>query len=420
LGLVMSSSIEEEEKEEAKKGYTCPICKENVEYFTSTPRNPFVYCPKCGARIRRTQVPKEAVLIRPKKAGVPAISLHRKEEEKGISLFGRIKTPHEILEEILRFYQLPEEFIKIAVRRSQLVGGLHPTTLRQMLESMKISGVKDKETASFIAEEYYYALLREQQKARERGEEVRYPIGIGGVESRRPSYYPGLDYTYRQSYISQRPRLLSYPYGGGYPPSEKPLTREEVMQMLEQIFQRRQQEERIEKLREELKELQKNTDEKITKVISEMKDMISQVLAIAQKKPEDVVTTKQLLDILEKRDKDRYIEYLKDRSKLLEQQLGNTLKTMEEQRKTLEKKIEALSSQLRVQPSADYKSDEMRLAAQGLQTLASVIEKKNPVRIVIEGLPMILGQPGQKKSELKGKGEATVEKYLPEQYIEGG
>ena len=125
--------------------FKCPKC--GNDKFWTKPRSMYAWCMKCGARVKRKDVPPEQLELRDEDVlNVPVPKTTARKKEAGVSLFERPKSPHEVLEEILRSYNINEDFIRIAVRRSKIMGGLHPTTLRQMLTTMKISGVKDRET----------------------------------------------------------------------------------------------------------------------------------------------------------------------------------------------------------------------------------------------------------------------------------
>ena len=436
----MSEKEDVNEEVEERQEYVCPVCGEPVPYFLTKRRSTYAKCPKCGKSFRRKEVPPESLKfideLRP--PAKPAAEEEREEEEEGgISLFERPKPPHKVLEEVLREFGVNEKFIEIAVKRSRRIGGIHPTDLRNMLWAMRsLSGVRDRETAAYIADEYALALQAEQRKAQELGLNISYPIGPSG---RRDSYYIS-DYGLSPSY-SRPPTFTSVSTGAGYgygqprysAPQAQPLTREEIAMMIRQALEEKRTREELQELRESQIRLQQETQMQLMKIQQEFqkqilqlaesfKDTMQTTIEKILESQKNVVTTDKLAEILEKREKDAYLRYLEKKSeddrKMIEMLLKHYEKKFEEFKKLLEEKE-------RHKAAEGYKTDEMRLAAEAMHRVADVIEKKQPLKVIVEALPAVQRQQQTeaKKIEAGEKAEesATVlEKMLPPELVEEG
>ena len=106
------------------------------------------------------------------------------------------------------------------------------------------------------------------------------------------------------------------------------------------------------------------------------------------------------------------------------------LKSLEQRNKELAERLDKLAEQAS-QPVSykpeGYNRDEMRLAAEGLHRLADIVEKKSPVKVIVEGLPSLLYPPEVQRqaASKKAREEAATSvdiltQLLGEEYIEEG
>ncbi|MEM2273631.1 MAG: hypothetical protein QXX56_05400 [Candidatus Bathyarchaeia archaeon] len=95
-------------------------------------------------------------------------------------------------------------------------------------------------------------------------------------------------------------------------------------------------------------------------------------------------------------------------------------KRHEELKKTIEDGLKSLSSALSAKSVEGYQDDAIRLLAQGLAEIGSVIRERKPVEIILKEAPKLLMPAQPSIPEVKEKvGESEVFKMLPKELIEG-
>lgn len=338
--------------------------------------------------------------------------------EKEEGLFERVKTPHQILEEVLSTpeFGLNEDFIRAAVRRSERLGGLHPTDLSNMITTLR-SGTKNKAEAEYIVEDYYYALMQEQRKAEQRGVRMTYPLGLRDEgEYRRgylaPTYERGPPEPYDRG--GQMPYEYRRAFGGGMSPQD-------VMQMVDRAMERREKEDRLRDMERSLDATKTELNEKISTKFDEVKKLIEEKPS-GPVMPPGVVTKEDLSRMFEKKEDSELIRAQKERlemereSRKTEREAAN--KRAEEQAKQFEKLAQRLEERPVARSTEGYTKDETRLLADTIQTLAP---GRFPLRELTRGFQMILkplpseeAQPPLREKVGGGKG---VLGFLPEEML---
>jgi len=352
-------------------------------------------------------------------------SIEMEESMRDEGLFEAPKTPEKIVFEILSQYKhIKTEFIRAMVRRSKLKGGLTPDELKYFMLSMK-SGVKSEAEAQFIAEEYKFALEREAKKAQKMGYPISYPIGITGSRTSPPIGYGSYPSATARTYGGY-PTTSTFTPASTYSPSTQAQSQniEAMINQLRQEFQMqiRQilEEKERRKIEDKLHELEKEQERRITDILNMIKEMnvqwqqqmqqmvqafqeqLQQVVQIAKTPPENVVTRDDFEKFMLEQQRmmlEKQLELLMERDKEKSKQIEELLKEIknwrdksEKEKLELLKKIEELSRREPYKPEG-YKSDEMRLIAEGLHTLANVVQDRKPVEVVVKAVPKLLGQP---------------------------
>ena len=311
------------------------------------------------------------------------------------------------------------------VRRCERKNGLHPLELLNYLMTMR-SGVKNQGEAVFIAEEYADALRNEMEKARRM--ELPYPtitadmsITYSGIMS-NPSVQRIIQKFPYGVYDEQRPATTTpqlpqppRPYqpptapqqpsqGGGESVlasivAELVRNRGSDNQLILNLFQQiqqlhlQQQEMQMSQMREIIKELSegmKSLGESFTKAISELKETMSK----PQPDPELIYKASKA---------EAKVEFYE--------------KMLETERKYVEK-LEKHLDELAKRPSEGYESDTARLTAEALNRLTSlgdklidVLDKRQPVKIILEGLPKVMEKlPPEKETETSTEALEELEK----------
>jgi len=83
--------------------------------------------------------------------------------------------------------------------------------------------------------------------------------------------------------------------------------------------------------------------------------------------------------------------------------------------------LSAIRSRAVAQQAAGYKDDSYRLVGQGLSALAGAMERKEPVKIVLENVPQLLygpSPPSPKEVPPEAAGAETATKIRPEWIVE--
>jgi hypothetical protein len=321
------------------------------------------------------------------------------------------------LDEVLTQFRVKENAKSIILNRCRRIGKLDPTELLRMLMDLD-TGLRSKE-AGYVADEYYLALKAEEE------EEAGGPPRRYDAERRREPYpreYETEDYPRRRLDYEYGRRAWDYDYGYGYGyrgVREEPVTERRLHELLrerdrefEDMLERR-------KHRDELSELR----EMVTKLTMELKAVKENPPAAA---PPDVVTKADL----EKVRKDEYVEALKLQMDRLEKDRAEVVALLKEERtshrdelKELEKtytaRIEKLEDRIREEEKKGgavqgYKDDTLRLAGQGLERIADIIERKEPIKVLLQGVKTVPEKPPERLKV----GESGVADQVPSELVE--
>lgn len=410
----------EEEEEKVKETFNCPSCGEpQSEFLYHKSRYGWVKCPSCGKYVRRKGIPDKFIRdveleeIEPEKVEKKP---EWEEEEGGKIPFRRPRPPHVILESILEEFGVKSPAIKIIVTRCERLGELHPTEVQRMLLDLD-SGLKSRE-ASYVADEYYFALQKEHE-VEEYGGRTVYPK-FGGEGEYGTAYgwgrreYGGTQYTPSTSLYPKR--SWEEPSGAGT------LTEQRLMEILERRDRDFQERFRREKMEDTLTELMKQ----VINLSNEIKNLKENPPSSI---PSDVVTKADL----EKREADSYMRMLERQVDTLEKAVDkyeNLIKESEEKHRTQLKEIQQgykddlkeLRRELdearkhSERTSEGYKEDAYRFAAEGMHRVADILEKKEPIKIAVETWKTT--QEGQKIPPKEKVGEEEITSQIPEEYLE--
>ena len=415
-------------------GYPCPKCGEMVEYFVDRYFGR-VACPKCGEVLSRKELSPDILVKRIKKAKRVEEARgerrrRRREEEKG--LFKRAKTASEVLEDVLADHSLKSDFIDYATKRSERLGGIHPNELWNMLSDMS-SGVKSKSHIKYIVDDYYYALQQEQEKARQMGARVSYPLRFGreaetvgpyperfGYEEPYGPMYPPSPYRTRKGYTPPRGYRQAF---GWQPP---PLSKDDIEEIFERRFEEKAKRDELTKLSEKVADMPEQTRKMVEDTIEKLKPKEPAT-------PPNVITAEQLeknmenmmktwSETLKERDTNAYIKYLESHSKDLKDIQEKTLEAYKEDRKEWAEERKKILEKIEegkkyVPPSTEgYRRDETRLLADGVQILG----QKSPLKELGGIFIQFMKKPGEETPPEREKvpGKTSILDLVPKEYIE--
>jgi len=441
-GVYMSEEVK-------KEVFVCPRCGNQIDKILRVEgRNQYI-CPICKATIKSTLIPEGIeveILPRKKKKEVREEIEEEEEiyEEERPSVYERIKTPTEILVEVLRRYNVKEECIRLLKAKSEMrEGGLHPLELEQRLNefSKAFTGISDRRLIPDIVEDYMYMLQREQEKARQRG--IRYVVppmhGRGFTPSTRYVYEPSPTHTprtprYEMDYYGTRRGMYTYEMEGG---RGEVLTRDDVLKMLMEWDRQREERTKMDRLMEMIAK-QQETIIKLQEELRHLRENPPQVV------PPDVVTKTELKALLTEQQKDAYQKYLErkleettreidrllaskekaderweKRLKELQDRYEKLFKEIqdryEKEREKLEKKIEEARKETEVR---GYKSDEVRFRADVMKETRGIIQDvldRAPLRKTLQvTISPVREQPPKRKEE---ESASEIPEELPPELI---
>ena len=322
--------------------------------------------------------------------------------------FRRGKSAPELIVEICDKYGVKERATSIIADRCKRVPGgiLHPSDFERLLMDLD-SGLKRRE-AMLIAEEYDLALQGERREDEEvrrgfypdrRGEEVR---GRHGYDDRAREEWPyGYDELGRR-----RGSRLDEPY------STPPLSEGRLMEILE----RRERDLEDKMTRGRLEEKIGALGEDMSVIATELKNLKEKPPTVPQPSMEDNPYMKALELQLKTTQ-----EALKENRDDAKEQAREWRDLIKEERKEHRGEVEKLEKDVEeTKKSAGrgegYKDDSLRLASEGMNRLADVVEKKQPLRIIIDGVERMAGE-GEKPPTREKVGESGVASKVPKEYL---
>jgi len=422
----MSEEIEiEEEESPEQETFECPSCGQpQTEFLYHSSRRGWVKCPSCGKYVRKKLIPEKFIKrvsleeIEPEEAKEEE---EEYEEERGRVPFRRPRPAWVILKQILDEFGVKPAAKKIIVARCRRIGELHPTEVQRMLMDLD-SGLNHKE-AGYVADEYYFALQSEQQETEEYEGMTTYPRwerggGYGGATYGWSRYE-----TSRTGYpIPPRTYTSRHPW-------EQPsgvLTEDRLMEILAQ--RDREFEERLR---------QRRLEDNLTQLMKQVINLSNEIKNIKENPPSvvppDVVTKADL----ERERADSYMKMLERQVDALEKAVEKYEAALKEAESRHEKIVEKIEQRYReeikelrnkledtIRRSSrsieGYRDDSVRLAADALNRAADILEKKEPVKVIIQGMGKLAEQQEQTTVQPPKEkvGEQTITEQLPPELIE--
>lgn len=347
------------------------------------------------------------------------------EGERGVP-FRRPRPPYLLLRQVLEEFGVKDRAIDIIVTRCRRQGEMHPTEVQQHLSRIE-SGIKKSE-ADYIADEYYFALQHEDEQAAE--------YGGGGVSSYpRRGGSESSDRTY-SGYGARRPTAggdYSSPTSSRRPGSPRPwdsqsdgaLSETKLLDILDRRDRDRDQRDRERTLERDVSDMGKT-----------MVELMQELKHIKENPPTSVPADMVTMDQLKSQQADSYqkamelqLDTMKNDRKELLDALKDTQKeskeTVKEIRDFYSEKIDKMEDKLEdakrhgTRSTDGYKDDNVRLAADAMDRAGRIIESKEPIKVIIEGLGrMAEGPPTTPARERERVGTETITAAIPEEYLE--
>ena len=404
---------EEDPKEVAKAmlidGYDRDEVIDEIQEVTGLPKRT-IWAIK-GSLARSGDIPTKSQLSRivREKPGPEAQKF--KEELEGVP-FRRPRPPHVLVEAILTQFGVKERAKEIIISRCKRAGGMHPSELERALMDLD-TGVNRKE-ASYVTEEYYLAIQAEEEATRQ-AEGRTWPMrrGESGYGGTYGGGYPKRDQP-DTGYDRGSERRSWDRYESGR--EERPLTTRDLMDILER--RERDLEDRMR--RSTLEDKMGSISEDISVLATELRNLKDNPPMQPQPQGEgDFV--KALQHTIERQD--RRQDELMD---IVRTERGEAKDDAKELREIYEKRLENQEKKLREEidrkgtpyDTTGYRDDGVRLAAEGLHEMADVMRARgSPFKIMIEGLPTILGESGPPPQRERGR-PASVADLVGPDYVE--
>lgn len=336
-------------------------------------------------------------------------------------LYPEIRSPTEILVDILTEMDIPQNVVNFLARVSDAVGGIHPVDLFNRLKGMK-TGLKSDMEVLDVVNLYSLELEKERQKAAELGKPFPFtrpiqPLTPSAILPPVSTYYPTQTYPGGTYYSPPAPSYPQYPSPAPAQPAPSypqppPLTEERVAALVSQQIARALAEKRTS---DEITELRKMVTESIPRMMEEkiakttealassLKEKIEEVKALIPTqapKPGPEITPKDL-DLLKA-----------SFEKLVSERVAEAEKKVLEERLTrLEEKIEKKTQPIIPPSSEGYTTDQYRLVADTIKTVVKPGEWY-PGRAISEVvIKLVPTSPPPERKEVRG-GKSIVEKVL--------
>lgn len=366
-----------------------------------------------GALARSGDIPTKAQINKMEREKPGPEAQKFKEEAEGVP-FRRPRPPYVLIESILTQFGVKERAKEIIISRCKRAGGMHPSELERALIDLD-TGVNNKE-ASYITEEYYIALQGEEQASRDTGgrawvmqrNESRYGGTYGGAYTQRDQY-PSTGYNRDLERRSWDTRYETR--------REDPLTMQSLMDILEK--RERDLEDRMTKrgLEDKIGELSGD----ISVIATELKNMKENPPAKQTQPQGPSEYEKALQHTIDRQDKrhEELMEMIKSERTEAKEDVQYLRDTYEKQLEKREREYkDELSKKGTPHDTSDYSDDSVRLAAEGLHEVADVMRTRgSPVKIMIEGLPRIMGEEVKPPPRERGQPASVADLVGPE-YVE--
>lgn len=368
-----------------------------------------------GQLARQKVIPTKAELKKIKRSEPGPREQEFQERAEGVP-FKRPRPPHVVLERILNEFGVKDRAKDIIVTRCERMGEMHPSELQRMLLDLE-SGTQKKE-ASYIAEEYFYALGQESNRAEDY--ERSYPMkrddtGYTGMYGRQQTGYDdrsasGGDRFDRGGY--DRPERRPWDRSRG---QEGSLSMNELMDILE----RRDRENERRRREDQDKQTVAQLTQDIGVLATELRNLKENPPTVTPSGESDY--EKMLKHTIERQD-DRIGELLGR----MDTDRAEVKTDVKEQREYYEKILdkqetrfkEDLEKRGRPYDSAGYKQDEFRLIGEGMHELADVVRGRgSPIKILVEGAGNLI--QGTKEAPTRDRGKpSSVADLVGADYVE--
>jgi len=415
-------SEEEELEEEETETFKCPSCgRPQREFLYHPSRRGWVKCLSCGKYVRKKLIPQKFVRV---VQSLKEIEPEEAEEEEELEGRGRVpfrrpRPAYMILRQILEEFGVKPEARRIIIGRCKRIGELHPSEVERMLLDLD-SGLKRKE-ASYVAEEYYYALQSEREEAEETYGRTVYPRTWG------EEGYSTTTYGWSRSRTSTSFLPPAREYGARRPwePQRGFLTEDRLLEILE---------ERDRRFEERLR--QQKIEDTLTNLMKQVISLSNEIKNIKENPPSAIPPNVVTREELEKQRADAYVKMLERQIETMEktlekyeelirnteekyrEELKELQKTYREELKDLREKYEKARESARSIQS--YRDDTIRFTADVTKEIADVLKDKEPVKTITQTL-VKLAEKGETSTAQPPKekvGEQTITEQLPPELIE--
>ena len=406
-------------EEPTSETFPCPKCGvENDHYLRYIPSG-MLKCPTCKKILKRDSIPEKFIEEVPsKKAGRKPKKPRKRERserdeedrEGRTGLFRRVKTPAEVVEEVLRDHNAKDDFIDYVVKKAERRGGLYPEQLRDMLLNLD-SGIRPKTEIEYIVGDFYETMQAETMKARDlRGSQYYPQIEEGG--GYRETYYPPTE--------SDRHDEMFYPRSPrfGQRSSQREdwrrpeVTRQDLQEFQRDILENIRKEKEADKFDKILETITEQSKD-ITALGTELMNIKENPPVVAPEGETDY--EKSLKHTIERQDK-RQEELMK----LITDERKEHKADAKELREFYTHKSERLEDELKDaknRPQREvgkYSKDEIQLAAEGMNRLADIAEKRKPGEVLIK----VMTPEGETPPKREKVGKSRISSLVPEEMKE--
>ena len=344
--------------------------------------------------------------------------------------FRRGKKPSQIISEILKKYRVPKRAIDIITDRCERVPNktLHPSDLERLLLGLRTK-LKPSE-AIFVSEEYDLALR--QQRQEEEDLQTRRPYyDRGGTirPPRRGMYYQ--EEERRERYPESRHEREEYPqydsYGRRVPERESESNAvsfedfESFKEDMLETLRKEKEQDKFDKLFETIAKQKEET----TKLTMELKNIKENppTAVVADKGESD--HEKSLKHTIDRQDKklEEWVSVIREERKEhkadLESQRKERKDDIEELRKFYKEKVEEVKEEgekrYKEKKTADgYSDDAIRLAADGLERVATLAAGRKPVEKILK----VLAEGSEKAPTRERAGKSKIAELVGPEYQE--
>ena len=183
---------------------------------------------------------------------------------------------------------------------------------------------------------------------------------------------------------------------------------------------------------------QRRLEDNLTQLMKQVINLSNEIKNIKENPPSAIPPNVVTREELEKQRADSYMKMLERQVEMLEktvEKYESALKEAEarhekildkvesryrEEIKEMQKKVEDLMRRS-VRTTEGYKDDSIRLAAEALNRAADILERKEPVKVIVEGMGKLAAEEqGQAVTQPPKEkvGEQTITEQLPPELIE--